>query len=139
MKKKKILLQCQGTTYYYFGLAAIYTKYPEMNVEVDVLFSSGRKNYDVTNFIEQIKHSKYKNKLYVLNFKKPIMYKKLQNKKKNIINTIKYYLKYRIQLIKEIKNQINFNTNYSEIFFSHERRDLIGTSLKFLYPNAFTK
>ena len=136
MKKKKILLQCQGIVYYYMGLAAIYTKYPDRNVEVDVLFSSAKNGLILDEFTEKIRKSKYAKNVYSVFFNRPYIYDKMLTTEKNIVNTIKYHFIYKYKLIKGIKSQIKLKNNYSEIFFSHEQGNMLITSLKILYPKA---
>ncbi len=124
------------------GLAAIFTKYPKRNVEIDVLFSSAKTSLDYTPFLDAIKKSSYVNKdnIYSIHFKKPKMYLKMSSLEKNLNNNIKFICKYKRELKQEIKNSIEscgiYDKKYSEIYFCHEQGNLITTSLKFLYPRA---
>lgn len=137
MKKKKILLQCQGIAYYYMGLAAIYTKYPDRNVDIDVVFSSAKSSLDFKPFTDKLEQSKYVNKVYSLKFERPRLYLDFTLYSKSVKNYYKYYFNLKPLLVESIKQQISFyETKYSEVFFSHEQGNLLITSLKFLYPRA---
>ncbi|MBR2526679.1 hypothetical protein IKE67_09465 [bacterium] len=137
MKKKKILLQCQGIAYYYMGLAAIYTKYPDRNVDIDVAFSSSKVDMDFKPFTDKIEQSKYVNNVFSIRFVRPYLYDRLASVPKNFGTYLKYRFRYKRDIIKKTKEQLSFyKTKYSEIFFSHEQGSMLITSLKFLYPKA---
>lgn len=135
MKKKKILLQCQGLLYFYMGLASIFTMHSKEDIEIDILISA---MWD-SPFIDIIRKNKYVNNVHIIKYRFPNKYKKLFTIKNNLLNKIKYYFRYKSKLIKSIKNEINIQSNlnedYSEVYFSLEQSLLI-TSLKLVYPNA---
>lgn len=136
MRRKKILLQCQGIAYYYMGLAAIYTKYPDRNVDIDVLFSSSNVYMDFEPFIEKLRKSKYINNIFSLLYRMPPLFKTLINEEKSIWNYLKFYTRQVKSIKRYVREKTNLTEKYSDIFFSQELGNLLITSLKFLYPKA---
>ena len=116
--KKTILIQCQSKTYYYNALGAIYTKYPNEDIDIDVLITSNIFLCD--KFLQKIKQSKYVRNVYAFDYKTfAKINKKIRKNKKTPLNTFLFNSLYKPQICKKIKNLLK-NETYSDIIYSQE-------------------
>ncbi len=113
--KKRILLQCQNLTYFYFGLASIYTKYAKEDVIVDVLFTNPNQSNVIMDYIKSNKHIE---NVFGINYKQV---HKISKKINTMINTfanrLYFNLYFKHYMQSKISKMLNKNT-YDSVFYS---------------------
>ena len=104
-KTHKILLQCHSLVYFYMGLGAIYSKYPNEKLIIDVIVtSSDNLMYDLR---KKIKLSKYINKTFVLSMQAfTKINKKIFSLEKTFFNELKYIFEYKKKILKILHENI---------------------------------
>ena len=120
--KIKILLQCQGLTYLYMGLGAIYTKFRNDDIIIDCLFT---KPEPTEQFIKYVSNNKYINNLFLINWNNVnILNKKISKIKNKFFDKVYYKFYLNGEIKKEINNCLK-NNKYSYCFYS-EGSDLMN-------------
>lgn len=131
--KKRVLLQCQSLTYFYMGLAAVYTKYRDRDVIVDVLFT--REASDVETFVKKLKCSEYVDSVYCFqNETLKRTSRKIEKLKSDFWGKFLFEYKYKRRINKIIKSNLG-NAEYSDVFYSHELSYNLIKFIQFTYPN----
>lgn len=113
--KKRILLQCQNLTYFYLGLAAIYTKYAKEDVSVDVLFTNRNQSNVIMDYIKSNKHIEH---VFGVKYKQIYkMSKKINSMTNTFANRLYFNIYFKNYLQSKILKMLNKNT-YESIFYS---------------------
>lgn len=113
--EKRILLQCQNLTYFYFGLAAIYTKYAREDVIVDVLFTRYRNTDAIMDYI---KLNKNVENVFDVNYKQVHkISKKIDTMTNTFANRLYFNVYFKHYMQSKISKMLNKNT-YDSVFYN---------------------